>query len=92
MRGICAALAGLVLAACNGPHAAGPDLDVILADRPAATLSAYGFFEDDGSPVQGVVPYDLINPLFSDYADKHRFVFVPKGEAAEYVEIGRAHV
>ncbi|MEM7662454.1 MAG: SO2930 family diheme c-type cytochrome [Pseudomonadota bacterium] len=86
MRPIFAALAGVALAACGGVKAGGPDLDMILADRPAATLSAYGFFEDDGTPTAGVVPYDLINPLFSDYADKHRLVYVPDGDAAKYVE------
>jgi len=88
MRQVAASLAGLVLAACGTPQAVGPDLDVILAAKPAETLSAYGFFETDGTPTDGVVPYDLINPLFSDYADKHRLVYVPDGEAAAYVEDG----
>ena len=33
-------------------------------------------------PAPGVVSYDLINPLFSDHADKHRYVYIPKGASA----------
>jgi uncharacterized repeat protein (TIGR03806 family) len=39
-------------------------------------------------PNVGVVPYDLNTPLFSDYADKYRFVWMPDGAAAEYREDG----
>ena len=35
-------------------------------------------------PNAGVVPYDLNTPLFSDYADKYRFVWMPAGTSAEY--------
>ncbi len=83
-------LAGLVLAAllaaCSAGKAAQPDLEMILAGAPAETLSAYGLFEDAGAtmPAKGVVAYDLVNPLFSDHAAKHRFVFVPGGKAAQY--------
>lgn len=37
-------------------------------------------------PNAGVVPYDLNTPLFSDYASKYRFVWMPRGAAAEYRE------
>lgn len=78
----------LLLAGCGGQGAStdGPDMALLLADAPAATLADYGFFMDAGAdtPVDGVVPYDLINPLFSDHAIKHRFVFVPEGKAAAY--------
>jgi uncharacterized repeat protein (TIGR03806 family) len=36
------------------------------------------------SPNQGVVPYDLNSPLFSDYASKFRFVWMPPGQSAVY--------
>jgi uncharacterized repeat protein (TIGR03806 family) len=39
-------------------------------------------------PNQGVVPYDLNTPLFSDYADKYRFVWMPPGTSAQYREDG----
>ena len=65
-----------------------PDMDVILADKPAASLADYNLFADAAArdPAKGVLKYDLINPLFSDHADKHRFVFVPEGSSAAYRE------
>jgi uncharacterized repeat protein (TIGR03806 family) len=36
------------------------------------------------SPNAGVLPYELNTPLFSDYADKDRFVWMPSGSSAEY--------
>ena len=79
------AFAALLLAACSAP--AGVKDSVILADEPAPKLSDYGFFAtpNAGAAVSdGVRPYDLVNALFSDYAGKHRFVYVPKGQSAAY--------
>ena len=36
------------------------------------------------TPNQGVVPYDLNTPLFSDYASKYRYVWMPTGTSAQY--------
>src|SRR4029077_9850314 len=36
------------------------------------------------TPNPVVLPYDLNTPLFSDYADKYRFVWMPPGSSAEY--------
>jgi uncharacterized repeat protein (TIGR03806 family) len=50
-------------------------------------LSEYGLFSDPLSalnPVEGVLPYDLNSALFSDYAHKERFVYIPKGKKAEF--------
>lgn len=50
-------------------------------------LSEYGLFIGNGStqePLPGVIPYDLNSPLFSDYAEKFRFVKLPDGTSAEY--------
>ena len=87
MRRGLSALLLLALAAC-GREEAGPDAAVILAETPARTLGEYGLFRDAGArePATGVVAYDLVNPLFSDHASKHRFVHVPPGEAAAYAE------
>lgn len=87
MRGWAVTLAVLLLAACGG-DAGGPDMDVILADKPAGTLSEYGLFQDASArePATGVVRYDLVNALFSDHASKHRLVYVPDGGAAQYRE------
>lgn len=79
-------LAGLamLLVACGQP--AGVRDSVILADDPAQKLSDYGLFADAGGRqlAEGVVAYDLVNPLFSDYASKHRAVYVPGGKQAAY--------
>ncbi|MEL7453789.1 MAG: hypothetical protein AAGJ50_10515, partial [Pseudomonadota bacterium] len=87
MRLVGGALAAMaVLSGCAQDTAIRPDLSVILADRPAETLRAYGLFKDQQAeqPADGVVAYDLINPLFSDHAEKDRYVFVPMGETATY--------
>ncbi|MBO0939524.1 hypothetical protein J2I47_23440 [Fibrella sp. HMF5335] len=50
-------------------------------------LSAYGFFAGniaEQKPAEGVMPYRLNTPLFSDYAEKLRFVKLPAGQAAQY--------
>jgi len=39
-------------------------------------------------PNRGVVPYDLNTPLFSDYAGKYRFVWMPPGASAQYRDDG----
>lgn len=56
---------------------------------PYQTLAEYNFFDGnmkDLNPVYGVLPYDLISPLFSDYAHKKRFVWMPNGSSATYVD------
>ncbi|MCB9032453.1 MAG: hypothetical protein H6553_01295 [Chitinophagales bacterium] len=57
--------------------------------QPFEKLSAYHLFKgtlNDLIPNDGVLPYDLITPLFTDYAHKARFVWMPKGETAKYVK------
>jgi uncharacterized repeat protein (TIGR03806 family) len=52
-------------------------------------LSDWHLFEIKSSrlwPNQGVLPYDLNTPLFSDYANKYRFVWMPAGTSATYRE------
>ncbi|MFD2551457.1 SO2930 family diheme c-type cytochrome [Bizionia sediminis] len=54
---------------------------------PYPKLSDYNFFKGELKnlePVSGVVPYDLNSPLFSDYAHKKRFVWMPNGTKATY--------
>lgn len=48
------------------------------------TLSAFGFFADarEQLPSERVVPYRLNTPLYSDGADKLRFVYLPPGAQA----------
>lgn len=61
-----------------------PDMHRILAVSPAPFLSDYALFTDARAsiPSQGVIPYDLSAPLFSDYASKSRLVFVPPDSKA----------
>lgn len=50
-------------------------------------LSEYGLFTGvlaELNPADGVIPYDLNTPLFTDYAHKKRFVKVPEGEQVKY--------
>jgi uncharacterized repeat protein (TIGR03806 family) len=54
-------------------------------------LSDYGFFADslrELHPVKGVVPYELITPLFTDYAVKDRFYVLPAGKPIRYTATG----
>ncbi len=55
--------------------------------RPHRLLSEYRLFREPGAelePNTGVLPYDLNTPLFSDYADKFRTVWIPAGTAATW--------
>jgi parallel beta-helix repeat protein len=58
------------------------------ADCP--TLQGYGLFQDAANPLEkpsgNGVGYDLNNPLFTDYAKKSRFVWLPEGKAAKWDE------
>jgi parallel beta-helix repeat protein len=51
------------------------------------TLSGYNLFADSTEPREQAndgVYYDLITPLFTDYAEKYRFIFVPEGKQGGY--------
>ena len=55
---------------------------------PFSTLSEYNFFEGDikaQAPVLGVIPFDPISPLFTDYAKKKRFIWMPSDVKGSYV-------
>ncbi|HXH20051.1 MAG TPA: SO2930 family diheme c-type cytochrome [Chitinophagales bacterium] len=54
---------------------------------PYPNLSDYGFFTGEMKrlePAARVIPYDLNTPLFSDYAGKARFIYIPAGKQAVY--------
>jgi uncharacterized repeat protein (TIGR03806 family) len=60
-------------------------LDVTKA--PFKTLSEYNFFVgalNELKPNERLLPYDLNSSLFTDYAFKARFVFIPEGKSTEY--------
>lgn len=50
-------------------------------------LSEYGFFTGPISnltPAAQVFPYEVNAPLFSDYAEKLRLIYLPEGQAMQY--------
>lgn len=54
-------------------------------------LSEWGIYSgrmSDLVPVKGMIPYGLNTPLFTDYAEKTRFVRLPKGESVSYTASG----
>lgn len=60
------------------------DLDQI----PYPRLSDYNFFTSpmrSQEPVYGVLPYEPINSLFTDYAHKNRFIWLPENAQITYV-------
>lgn len=53
---------------------------------PARSITAYHLFLDVARqiPNAGLTPYTINTPLFSDYAEKHRFFYVPPDEEITY--------
>ncbi|MEQ9797495.1 hypothetical protein, partial [Parvibaculum sp.] len=80
-----ALLAVLFLGAMTGGAAAVDD-QAILAKKPPRQLSAFGFFADAARqvPATGVLPFAPRTPLFTDFAEKRRFVYLPDGQSAAY--------
>ena len=79
----CIALFGAVALSATPPITVHPE--AIEGDGLPRQLSEFGFFADAGlqKPSAGVVPYRLNTPLFSDGAEKLRFVYVPPGQQAK---------
>jgi len=76
-------LALWLLAGCQGGMAP----VAFHAEGRPAKLSDWHVVEVRGGKLQlndGVVPYDLATPLFTDYAHKLRTVWMPQGTAAKY--------
>ena len=60
---------------------------VDLTQVPYSNLSEYHFFEGEMKnqvPSLNVTPYEPISSLFSDYAHKKRFVWMPSGTSATF--------
>lgn len=51
-------------------------------------LSDYGIMGEDQNPHPQLVHYQVTNELFTDYAEKKRFVYLPEGEVASLKEDG----
>ena len=78
-----ALLAGAAMAVAAPQGRAVNDAAVTGAGYPA-TLADYGFFADAPAqrPAVGVTPYRIQTPLWSDGAEKLRFVYLPAGVTA----------
>ena len=59
-----------------------------LMTEDCQSLSQYGLFVDPSVPTSDPVPpgmaYQLSTQLFSNYANKHRFIFLPQGKQINY--------
>ena len=75
-------LAGAAVAAAT-PGGGVRDAAVTSSAFPQ-TLAEFGFFADAAAnlPAAGVTPYRLNTPLWSDGAEKHRFLYLPAGSKA----------
>lgn len=80
MRLVVGLAAWMLLASAAPP---GVNDALIAGDTLPAKLSDFGFFAG-GRPAARVHPYTLNTPLFSDYAEKQRFIYVPPGKTARY--------
>lgn len=70
------------------PPPAPTSVSLDLTSVPYTKLSEYRFFTGalkDQNPNEGVLPYKPASSLFTDYALKKRFVWLPKGTKASYV-------
>jgi uncharacterized repeat protein (TIGR03806 family) len=55
-----------------------------------STLSDFGFFDGSAAkPSDRLIPYELRTPLFSDYATKQRFMYLPAGASVTADKDGR---
>ena len=64
---------------------------VDLTTVPYEKLSDYNFFSGNIhnlTPEAGVIPYRPTSELFTDYAEKKRFIWLPPGKKATYVNDG----
>jgi uncharacterized repeat protein (TIGR03806 family) len=74
------------------PDAGDPPLEPVSIDLdapPPEQLSAFRFFRVRDGAIEyneGVHPYELNTPLFSDYAAKARAIYVPPGGKIQYRE------
>ncbi len=67
-----------------------PPVFVDVTSPPARVISAYNLFLDVARqiPNEGLHAYTINTPLFSDYAEKHRFFYLPPGAQVTYTSEG----
>ena len=81
-----AAVAALVVLAAASDGVRPVNDAAIAVDGYPATLSEFGFFTDlkTRTPAPRMFGYQLNTPLFSDYTEKQRYLYVPTGKVARY--------
>ncbi len=87
MRALAALLLTLVLAACSQQAAAPLNPPTFIAEGNPPLLSDWGMVRASQRRLvlgEGVAPYDLNTPLFTDYAQKLRTIWMPTGQSAAY--------
>ena len=93
--GLASAMALGSLLSCGSSSSNDPGVpaggDGTYVNEPYETLEQYGLVSiRDGVivPAKESVPYDLNTPLFSDYAQKERTIFLPAGTSMTYHDDG----
>ena len=91
MKRIFAALAAALCCVSGAATMSDPTVDqaVIEGETAPQKLSEFGFgmTADSNRPIS-TVGYTLRTPLFSDYADKNRFIYIPNGREARVAADG----
>lgn len=85
MKRVAAALAAAMLSASGvvAVPVPAPNQAVIDGTAMPARLSEFAlFWPGSAKPLETLAPYTLNTPLFSDYADKHRLLWIPAGKKA----------
>ncbi len=65
--------------------------NILPEKAPKTLLSEYGYFSgalQNLHPAEGVFLYEVNAPLFSDYAEKSRFIYLPSDARLQYRESG----
>jgi uncharacterized repeat protein (TIGR03806 family) len=85
-----ALLGGWLFLVSASPDMTPVNLPLIMGDTLPAKLSDFRFFVETRmmQPNKGVTPYTLNTPLFSDYTEKDRYVWMPPGKKARYTVDG----
>ncbi len=87
-RGLAGVLLIVALGAWSCSKGRG-EVHTFVEDPFPEKLSEWGLFEGTGwtlEPNAGVIPYELNTPLFTDYAEKYRTIWLPPGQSATYRE------
>lgn len=80
---LAAVLGAVVMMAASNPTFLSGSREWVVKTK----LSDYAFFSgalSDLSPAPNVFPYEVNAPLFSDYAEKARFIYLPEGAGMTY--------